>query len=566
MVRMTKGKLRIRPRASCFLLSAIVLGALALRLHGVTFGLPSMYDHDEPLFAMIGVKLIAEQTLNPGWFGHPGTTTVYALALVDLGVIAWGFLTGAFHDATSFAVAIYRNPSLIFLPNRLLIVGFGVLCVLLTAFLGKRLFGRTTGWVAAALLAVMPLHVEFSQIIRTDIHATVFMLACLLFTLRFVDNGQRRQLVIAAVMVGLATATKWPASVAGLSCIAACVLAPATAWKTRLANAVLACAVAVLTLLLVSPFLLLDYPTLLSNLGGEARGFHLGATGGTLLWNLAWYFCNPLFGTLGMLGLLLGGVGAFIAVRDHRARIGVVIVPIALLYLIAAQSLIWARWVLPLLPFFALFIALAIVRLGDLLGKSLGPNPARIMATALGLGVAVPMLVTANAQATERLNDTRDQAADWVLANVPKGQTIVLEHLAIKLAYGGWQFRYSLGEVGCIDGAAAMGGRINFKTILNGQGGRAMINLGTVNPVHRATCWGDYAILTEYDRFVAERENFPGEVANYGDFFRYGQEVAVFRPEPGKRGGPVVRIVKLDRRAGLPAPAVGSEPVVTGTR
>ncbi len=547
-------------------LAAILVVALALRLHGVTFGLPSMYDHDEPLFAMIGVKLLAESTLNPGWFGHPGTTTVYALALVDLMVIAWGFLTGLFHDATSFAVAIYRNPSLIFLPNRLLIVVFGVLCVLLTSFLGKRLFGRTTGLLAAALLAVMPLHIEFSQIIRTDIHATVFMLACALFTLRFVDTGQRKQLFIAAAFVGLATATKWPASTAGLGCIAACLFAHNTPLRDRLGNATVTVLVAVVTLFVVSPYLLLDHVTALNNMTGEARGFHLGATGGTLLWNLDWYVRNPLYGTLGLLGLVLGAAGAIIAVCDYRARIGIVIVPFALFYLIAAQALIWPRWVLPLLPFAAIFIASAIVRIGKAVDGKVGLIPARAVSAALGLGVAVPMLVTANAQAAERLNDTRDLAAAWIETNVPKGQTIVLEHLAIRLAYGGWQFRYSLGEVGCIDGASAMGGRIDFKTIMNGQGGRAMINLGTVNPTHRGTCWGDYALLTEYDRFVAERANFAGEVANYADFFRYGREVAVFRPQEGVRGGPVVRIIKLDRRAGLPTPAVGSEPVVTATR
>jgi hypothetical protein len=73
-------QIRARRTAIC----AITLIALAVRLHNVGFGLPSLYDPDEPIFMVIAAKLLSGRTLNPGWFGHPGSTTIYLIALIDM--------------------------------------------------------------------------------------------------------------------------------------------------------------------------------------------------------------------------------------------------------------------------------------------------------------------------------------------------------------------------------------------------------------------------------------------------------------------------------------------------
>ena len=64
-------------------LGLILLVALAWRLNNIGFGLPSMYDPDEPIFMIKALHLLADGTLNPGWFGHPGSTTIYLVALID---------------------------------------------------------------------------------------------------------------------------------------------------------------------------------------------------------------------------------------------------------------------------------------------------------------------------------------------------------------------------------------------------------------------------------------------------------------------------------------------------
>ena len=60
---------RVATRAA---LGLILLVALALRLHNIGFGLPSMYDPDEPIFMIKALHLPAYQNLKPGRVGQDG--------------------------------------------------------------------------------------------------------------------------------------------------------------------------------------------------------------------------------------------------------------------------------------------------------------------------------------------------------------------------------------------------------------------------------------------------------------------------------------------------------------
>ncbi len=202
------------PAGLCLL---ILMAAALLRIDGVGFGLPALNDPDEPLFMSTALEMLAGPTLNPGWFGHPGTITFYSLMLVMALVGGLGVLTGRFADFDAFAAAVYADPGVLFLPARLLMVAFGVTCVWMTWRLGKRLGGERLGLVAAAILAVNAVHIEYSQIIRTDMQASLFMLLCALSALAIARDGRRRDYLLAGIFAGLACATKWPAAVIGVT-------------------------------------------------------------------------------------------------------------------------------------------------------------------------------------------------------------------------------------------------------------------------------------------------------------------------------------------------------------
>src|SRR4030095_1660074 len=127
----------------------ILLIALALRLNNITFGLPSLWDPDEPIFMLIPLNMITDRTLDPGWFGHPGSTTIYLIGLIDAAVGGFGLAFGRCPDIVSLTRAAVENPALLFVPVRVVMALIGVGTVWLTYSVGRRLHGPMTGLVAA---------------------------------------------------------------------------------------------------------------------------------------------------------------------------------------------------------------------------------------------------------------------------------------------------------------------------------------------------------------------------------------------------------------------------------
>ena len=164
--------------------------------------------------------------------------------------------------------------------------------------LGARLHGRAVGLVAAALLSVNALHIAWSQVIRTDIHASVFMLAALLFAARIAERGRLRDYLWAGAFAGFATATKWPAATMFIAVIGAAIHArlargPADRPVRRIAAAAGAVIVA---MFLASPFLFLDWQTMLANVTGEISPGHLGHNSDGFLANLTYYLTRSIAG------------------------------------------------------------------------------------------------------------------------------------------------------------------------------------------------------------------------------------------------------------------------------
>lgn len=535
-------------RAIPFLaLLAVALLALALRLNAIGFGFPALYDPDEPVFELLAVHLLKDSTLNPGWFGHPGTTTIYSLALVDIGTFAAGWLTGRWADLAAFGAAVYADPAVIFLPGRVFIALCGVACVVLTAAIGRRLDGPATGLLAGLILALDPTHIAFSQIIRTDVHASVFMLAAILAALGLASTGRRRAAVWAGVWTGLACATKWPAAAVGLCALGALAwrAARVPAERATLArHAALLPAVALATLVAASPFLVLDWRTLLQDIAGQALRTHVGANGGGPLFNLGWYAAGPLRASFGVLGLALATAGLVIGARRHRALAWVVLPGPALFALtILLNPLVWARWVVPLLPYCALGAAIALAAVARAVHARAGARPAGLAAAAATVALTAPMLATAYAQATERRHDTRALASAWVRANVPAGSTIAVEHAAFDLMTDPYRFVFPLGTLGCVDVRAMLGQGPGYTKVDRARTSSAAIDLGSVAPDKRATCRTGWVIATNYGRYLAEAPLYAREIAQYRALFAGGTVRAVFRPVPGRVGGPVVHIV-----------------------
>jgi hypothetical protein len=533
------------------LLAGVLLVALALRLNGLNFGLPSLNDPDELMFEMGAIRMLTGPTLNPGWFGHPATTTIYLLAVLDVLVFAGGWAFGAWQTPEAFAQAIYFDPSIMILPGRLAMVAFALWCIWLTWRLGTELAGTRVGILAAAVLAVNPVHIAYSQIVRSDMMAVCFMLLVMLASLRVARGGGRRDLVLGAVWLGLAIVTKWPFALSGLAMAGALALrvrageeSAARAARRLIGFGLLAGSFG----LLVSPFIVLDYPTLLLNLAGEAQPHHLGATGGPPLANAWWYLSGPILASLGLAGALAAAPGLILLARRREAL--AILLPLMGVFfvLFSFQRLIWERWALPLTPVLSIAAALGLVWIFRAVSRNMGRKASAALAVVLAVAVLQPQVAQALANARVRTNDTRQMATAWVRAHVRPGATILVEHFGFDLLQGPYEFLFPIGNAGCVDVRDLLGGKVQYDQIEEARDQRSNVDYGTLNPARRATCGMEWAVLTQYDRYAAERATFPRQYAAYVDLLRRGTIVATFAPIAGESGGPIVRVVRFPER------------------
>jgi hypothetical protein len=363
-------------------------------------------------------------------------------------------------------------------------------------------------------------------------------------------QGRVRDYALAGMFVGLGCATKWPVGLiaAGPLCVAAWEIARGRpAWRGLAVFA--GCAAA--ALFIASPYLLLDYPTVLKHVAAEARTSHPGATGGGFLANLGWYASGPLLASFGAVGLALAVAGfAVLPLRYGKEALAILPASALLMIVICAQALVWERWVIPLLPFLALAAAASVCAIGDRLRK-------RWVAPLAAVAVAIPMLLSAQLAATERQNDTRQIAAAWMRAHVPPGRTVLVEHAGFDLLHAGYRLCFPLGSAGCIDASQALGGRIRGSQVESSRAGSALIDLGHVAPDKRATCRADYAVLTHWQVYRTEPAAYAAELASYRAVLRGGTLEAVIRPEPGRSGAFISSSSSLDI---TPSTSASSQP------
>src|SRR6266545_1082660 len=157
-----------------YLWLAILGVALALRLIGLRYGLPAVYNPDE-VAIMSRALAFAKGDLNPHNFLYP---SFYFYAL-----FAWEGLTalvavamGAMESVGAFQREFFLDPTRVFVAGRLLTALIGAATATATAVLTARISGRAVGLIAGLLLAVAPLHVLNSHYVKHDVPVTLLVI------------------------------------------------------------------------------------------------------------------------------------------------------------------------------------------------------------------------------------------------------------------------------------------------------------------------------------------------------------------------------------------------------
>ena len=202
----------LRKLEKAWLLILILEFAFFIRAYGVSFGLPYIYEADAHMYINRAVRFLRSGDWNPYWFGNPASVLMYLLAALYAlyFIIAKSF--GFFDDMGVFTYYLMVNPTYSYLIGRGLMVFFGTLSALITYKIGKKIFDKKVGLIAAFLFAVIPMHVAASKIVRTDIMVTFFILLSFLYCIHILEEDNLQGYIMAGVFAGLAIATKYPAA------------------------------------------------------------------------------------------------------------------------------------------------------------------------------------------------------------------------------------------------------------------------------------------------------------------------------------------------------------------
>lgn len=413
----------------------ILVGAFALRIWGIRFGLPYLYHYDEHFYVNTALKLGAGVLNNPP-YAATGLSNILFVEYAAYFIV--GRLSGAFANATEFEAVFRSDPTMFYLLARLTTAFLGTATVLVVYWLGARSTKRPTGLVAALLLSASLLHVRDSHYAVPDVAMSFFVLLATTLAFAGLQQQRRSYLYGAALAGGLAMAMKWTAAVVLVPVILASIF---EASKTRTWLAAVFSRQTILCMLLFALGFALASPQILVNPAPylqEAIGqYNAGQTGGFEIWQVdtvsGWHFyLKTLQYGLGSMMLVLAIAG--LAMRAARAvtrrdQASVVLVAFPLLYFIVmgATRHYFARYALPLIPFAALFAAEAIMALGAWLSAR-SPRMGRVIVAGLVLvALAQPLAASIRHGVLLTRADTRTQAKAWIEQNIPAGAKIAVD-------------------------------------------------------------------------------------------------------------------------------------------
>src|SRR5215216_3076913 len=144
--------------AALSLLALILAVAAAARLWFLHAGIPHAVGIDEPQVVDRALRILRTGDWNPHIFDYP-TLVIYVHALVDVLRFLWGALNGEWSSLDAYPIAA------VYEAGRFVAAMIGVATVWLTYRVGTELSSQRVALLAAAQLAVRPLHVRESHFI-----------------------------------------------------------------------------------------------------------------------------------------------------------------------------------------------------------------------------------------------------------------------------------------------------------------------------------------------------------------------------------------------------------------
>jgi hypothetical protein len=418
-------------RATISALVAIAVLGAVLRIIGLQYGLPAVYNPDE-VAIMARALSFAKGTLNPQNFLYP--TFYFYVLFAWVGVyLAFVWLTGRVESIAALQQMYFTSPTGIYTAGRALGVATGTATLLVVYRLARALTDNRTAVAAALLLAVAPLHVRDSHYVKHDVPATLAIVIAYLSLVRIwprarANGPDTRDTIVGAAACGVAFSTHYYSVFLAVPLSWAITMA----WKRRGATEVarhlaLAAAASSIVFFVLSPFIAVEPATAWRDITANReividRAVQDGAVAAARRYaSLLW------LDSMGMPAVALGGVGVvWMLVASPGLAVLLLAFPVPFVVFIANTAPA-SRYLIPVLPFVAIFAGWTLSQLAE---------RARVAAVfwALLLMTAVPGAYSSvRTDLFFRQTDTRTLARRFIESTVPAGSTILIQPYSVEL-------------------------------------------------------------------------------------------------------------------------------------
>ncbi len=410
-------------------LALVLAAAFMIRFAHLSSGIPYAVGIDEPAIMTTVVRILKSGSFNPHFFEYP-TGYIY----VQLGVAVVNFLFGAMQHTWKAVEQV--GPSDFYLWGRAATAAIGTATVALLHRAGRR-WGPRQALLAAGLLAVMPMHVRESHFVLTDVPMTFAVVLTFLLSLRASEKPALAAFVLAGAAAGLAAGIKYNGLMAySMPLVAALAITPG--WGRRVVAALAAAAACVAAFFLTTPYALLALPAFLNGFGVQSAAFAGRTLSSEASWLVYAKHLRQAFGwpasALAIAGL---GIAAFRAwAGPSRVRwLLLLVFPAVYSYLITGWGLLFARYALPMVPFVALWAAIATMwAVGFLDGRGIPRTLRNGITAAVVVAVIVPgALASWNWVRAHGTETTQTLAWKWIKRGIWPGSSVVSEARGLEL-------------------------------------------------------------------------------------------------------------------------------------
>jgi 4-amino-4-deoxy-L-arabinose transferase-like glycosyltransferase len=413
----------------------ILAVALALRLWGISFGLPHRYHIDEP-YSVLGALRTASGDFSPRYPVNSPNLWEFILLLEYGAMFAVGIARQMYTSVGDFAASYRVDPTWFYLLARGTSALLGTATVVVVYQTARDIYrDRWAGLLAALFLAVAFLHGRDSHYAVADALVVFVTTAGVYLWVRYAQGGGLRALTLGSSLVGIAVGLKYRPIGLVVGLLAAVLLHPKALESTcacgrGFLKQLLAAGIALVAGYFVGfPGLFISVDLFRWHLNQAFAQAGSGFEGWLLGPSPSWlFYLRSLEWGVGLPLLILAVGGVILALRRRQPGELTVLGSAAGFYLgISVLTTYFSRYALSLHPLLVVFAAGCVSATAGWMQKR-WPMAGRVASVVLVVGILI--IPAARLMRHDYLltqTDTRTLVLRWIEANVPEGASIAVD-------------------------------------------------------------------------------------------------------------------------------------------